>query len=521
MKLNYNKFIIPFFLLLILSLTGCREELIVEEFNVDSEHYYETGRLLGNSKVDFDIKLSQEADLNYHWTANGGNFLSQTDNQATYRVPTAPGDYRITVFIQDDQGNETTYNFSFAVEGDYPEQVLLNEVKNDSVVEGVKLNWSTYLEDDFFTYQILRSNNFYIDNNAEVIAEIDDQVETYYLDQDVAPNQIYTYQVMVINEQGYLSVSNEELIEILDKGIREVALGKRVSDLVFDELRSQLYLLDQQENQLLIFDTQEDEITEEIEVGPNPKHLKLSKDNTYLFLVTEGNNSLVQVDLEQLKVSNYNFKQEIKDITLGTDYLYLKVDDEANLLQFNIREARVEDSYQLKNGRAVVTGEKIELVGEEQLLIDAYFTETFIYDLSEISNPIRKLRTGIIDDLEIHNDAEEKDIYIASSQFDYVQSFVLNQAGEVELVRKFKTAGYPRGIAVAQEAGWLFIAYNDTEVSLFSLDTHSLLDKIDLRDYAYDLVFDSNQNKLYILTSSINQREYRLVIVDLMEAVDF
>ncbi|WP_408956026.1 hypothetical protein [Natroniella sp. ANB-PHB2] len=521
MKINYNKFYIPFFLILILSLTGCRDELIVEDFNIDSEHYYETGKLLGNSKVDFEIKLSQEADLNYHWTANGGNFLSQTDNEATYRVPTAPGDYRIMVFIKDDQGNETTYNFSFTVEGDYPEQVLLNEVKNDSVVEGVKLNWSIYSDDDFSTYQILRSNNFYIDNNAEVVAEIDDQRKNYYLDQDVKPNQIYTYQVVVINEQGYLSASNEELIEVLDKGIREIALDKSVSDFLFDEVRSQLYLLNPQGNQLLIFDTQEDEIIKEIDVGPKPKDLKLSKDNRYLFLVTEGNNSLVQIDLEKLKVSNYNFKQEIKSITLGVDYLYLKVDNESNLLQFSIAEGRVEGSYQLKEGSSVVAGEKIKWLGEEQLLIDVYFAETFVYDLIDFANPIIRLRTGVIDDLEIHNDGEKKNLYVVSSQFDYVQNFVFDQTGKVDLTRKFKTAGYPRAISVNQDKGWLFVAYNDTEVSLFSLDDHILVDKIDLRDYASDLIFDAKQNKLYILASSINQQEYSLIIVDLMEVVDF
>ncbi|MCK8817668.1 PKD domain-containing protein [Natroniella sulfidigena] len=521
MQINYNKFCILFFLILILSLTGCREELIVEDFKIDSEYYQETGRFLGNTEVDFEIKLSDDDDdLNYHWTANGGRFLSQVDNKATYRVPTAPGDYRITVFIQDDQGAETMYDFTFTVEGDYPEQVSLTEIRNDSVTEGVEIEWSAYPDDDFSTYQILRSDNFYIDNNAEVVAEIDEQTKTYYLDQDVDPNQNYTYQVLVFNERGYLSVSNEEIIRVLDRGIRKVRLDKGVSDLIFDEVRSQLYLLDQQANQVVIFDTQKDEITGRVDVGPAPNNLKLSKDNKYLFLVTRGDNSLVQIDLEELTVSNYNFKQEIKDITIGVDELYLKVDDKSNLVQFNIEEEKVKDNYQLKKGKSVVSGEKIELVGEEELLFDAYFDKTLLYNLTDLSNPLMKLGTGVIDDLEIHNTDEENYLYIASSQFKYVQSFTLNQSGKLDAMKKFKTAGYPRGITVAQEEGWLFAAYNDTEVSVFSLEEHSLLDKIDLRNYAFDLVFDSEQSKLYILTSSINKHEYNLVIVDLKERFD-
>jgi len=75
------------------------------------------------------------------------------------------------------------------------------------------------------------------------------------------------------------------------------------SDVVLDESRHRLYLVNNTNNQVNVLDYTSNQIVATIPVGSNPLAAAMSMDNNYLYVTSAGTSTLNQIDLNALKVN--------------------------------------------------------------------------------------------------------------------------------------------------------------------------------------------------------------------------
>jgi len=80
--------------------------------------------------------------------------------------------------------------------------------------------------------------------------------------------------------------------------------GGTPSDIVLDELRHQLYLVNNTTSQVLVFDYNTSTVTATIAVGKTPLAAAISMDNSWLYVTCSGNTSLNVIDLSSNRVVN-------------------------------------------------------------------------------------------------------------------------------------------------------------------------------------------------------------------------
>lgn len=496
---------------------GCDKSVVVKDLQVKSDFYQEHGHFLGNNEVKFKVDLAnfRKDNLAFYWQANGGRFLSQGDSEVTYLTPKLPGNYNLQLQIKEGKKTLTTFNFSFTVEGDYPETVILKEVKNTSFSSGVELNWSQYAADDFYGYKILRSNNFYIDDQAEVIASIDDKSKTSYSDHDISPGQVYTYQVMVTNDRGYVSASNEEQIEVLPREMKKIEVKDRLSKIKINSEISRGYVGNLEQRKLMILDTKKDKIIKNLELAVAPEILKFSQGQDYLFVAEAETSILLKIDLNTLEIKKYNLESPIIDLTVGSNYLYALTSGSQNLLKFNIRQETVE-KLSLKAGQESISGSKLQLIDGQHLLVDEVFGPALIYRLDSLATPVGDFDLGTIEDIAVHQIKNEQYLYVGSSKNQGIQSLKKQDSGELKKVGEFDTSFPVVEFAIDEEKELLIAGYEAKEISIFSLTNYSLLHKIKLKNYVFHLALAPQQNKLYLLTANIDRTNCQLIVIDLI-----
>ncbi|WP_018247398.1 PKD domain-containing protein [Orenia marismortui] len=503
-------------LLVLIFILGCRDPLVVGDFIVDSEFYHQRGYLIGNSRVKFKIKLAQNFSQNirYQWTTNGGQFLSQDGNEAVYYSPQTPGDYNINVVISDKLGNQSTYNFPFSVKGAYPERVVLKEITTKSVESGIKIEWSKYLENDFYAYKIFRSKNTYIDDKPQVIAEIDSQGQHSYIDYEVDPSQVYTYQIMVINRYGYFSLSNEKVLKTWQAGVKEIETRNLLSDILTDPIRPKVYVSDMSNNKLLVLDSNKEKIIKEIKLSISPKKMFLSKDNNFLFLISSKSKNLLQVNLNNYTKKSHFFNNQIKDITISDNYIYLNTEGAYNLIKFNILTGKVEGKFKLRRREELVNGEDIKAIGDEYLVVDEIFGDVLLYELNDFDQPIKNLAIDSIQSIVGLKVNDNYYLYNINEYLDYVKEFVLKANLDLKLKNTFVTQAYPKDFYIDEIEKLLFIISDNKTISIFSTEDYNLKNNIKFKNYLHHIAVDNKKKKIYLITSSIKSTENNIVVVN-------
>lgn len=503
---------------LLFLISGCRDELAIRDFQVESETYQQEGHFIGNDKVEFNVELAVDSDdYTFHWTANGGRFLSQGESSVEYVTPRMPGDYNIRLVVKDNDGNEITYNFPFSVVGNYPDSVDLFKTENITYEQGVDLEWTAADEDEFYSYQILRSNNLYIDDDAEVIKEIYDWDETSYTDFDIEANEKYSYQIMVINDDGYVSVSNEEMVEILAPGIQNLEINYNLSDLIVDNQRNQAYILKNQYNKLLVLDLDSSEIINEIELKSGVRDVLLSDNHKYLFMINDGDDTISRLELDSLSYQDFEFSSEIVDLTLDNNYLYLLTEAKENKIKkLAIESMELKKEYNLSSSK-ISSFRKIEAFGGRYLLADEKFGDTLIYDLKDQTKQIDTLFTGPINDVKTFANDDGYEIFLTSRNFDYIQIFQFDETDKLKKKGRADTGGYPDNFVINKAEDLILATHDEKKVSIFSNDDYRLLDTINLQSYAYDIDLLFDKQKVYTLTSNISGTKANITIIDLEE----
>src|SRR5689334_4453607 len=71
-----------------------------------------------------------------------------------------------------------------------------------------------------------------------------------------------------------------------------VPLGGTPSDLVLDELRGRLYLVNNNKNSVDVYDYNQKQIINNIKVGVTPLAAAMSMDNAWLYVTNSGSSSL-------------------------------------------------------------------------------------------------------------------------------------------------------------------------------------------------------------------------------------
>ena len=81
-----------------------------------------------------------------------------------------------------------------------------------------------------------------------------------------------------------------------------IALGGTPSDLVLDELRHRIYIVNDKANRIDIFDIDSRQVTGNIQVGNTPLAAAMSMDNAWLYVTNNGSSSLSVIDLARTSV---------------------------------------------------------------------------------------------------------------------------------------------------------------------------------------------------------------------------
>jgi hypothetical protein len=363
-------------------------------------------------------------------------------------------------------------------------------------------------------YKILRSNNLYIDNKLEVIAEIENPRSTSYVDYEVASDQHYTYQIMVINRLGYFSLSNERIIKTWSTGTKEISIEENLVDIIKDPIRSRFYISNKSQEQLLVLDSQREEIIKRVQLDIIPNKLLLSRDNNSIFSFSPESKELVEIDLLTWQIHKYNFHEKIMDIAINEDYLYLSLKGEYNLLKFNIKEKKIESKIKLSRKGRLLSGERIAFIRDKYLLIDDSFGDVLIYSLDNLSQPISNLGILSIKKFILAKLSEEELLYIIGEYPDYVKVIGIDEDFNQNFKEVLSTASYPRDFVLDNQNGLLFIVCDDKSICTFSTKDNTLVDKISLKNYIYRIDLDIENKQIYLLTSSSELTKNNIVVID-------
>ena len=515
---KYKKLVKPGLLLLILLLlSGCNNSLVIRDFKINSPQYKQKGHFLPKRRVGVSVEVDSIKDetLDYTWTANGGQILAQNGAEITYLTPNVPGKYKMFLTVKNKSGDQIQHEFSFAVKGNYPAKVSLDDLKTTSVKSGIKLAWSQYSKDDFYTYKILRSNNNFIDSEAKVIATINDKEQSSYVDTKIEAKEVYSYQIMVINKAGYLSISNEKMIETLPQEITKISLQGELSDLVVGGAESELYLNNKAENKLLILDSATQELKKEIKWEFGVNKLFLNKANNYLFALGTNKKTLLRLDLNNYTQQEYSFAAEIKDISLVKDEIYLALGGEHNLVKFDITDGLIKERLKVTHNGILVNPSQIDILADQYLFLDKVFGESLVYHLTNLTDPISQFDIGIVKNSTFCKIGDEDCLYVANTHHP-LQVYAGVKSGQVKLKKKFDEISTPKDFAIDEERKRIFAAV-DKKIYIYSLEHNQLLNKIQLDSYVKRLAWGQNEDKLYLLTSQINQQNYNLMIANLKQ----
>ncbi|MGM0501373.1 MAG: hypothetical protein ACQERJ_02485 [Bacillota bacterium] len=502
-----------FLFLTIIVLSACNNSLLIKKFNIDSKTYQQQEYFLPKRTVNFSVEIENNTDeeLDYKWTATGGEFLKKNQNQVKYKTPNLPGEYDLFLTVTNNSGEQINHQFSFQVKGDYPSEVSLTDISTSSLESGVELNWSQYQEDDFHTYKILRSSNHFIDSKAQVVGTITDKNQTSYVDHDIKPQQEYSYQIMVINREGYLSVSNEKMINTLGPKIKKTEIQGQFSDIVRDGSRSKLYLNDVEQQRLLVIDSNSQQVEQKIDLDNKIEKMFLGEQQEYLWLLGAQGKKLIKIDLEDFSEQQFDFNQEIKDISLTANQVYAAVAGEYNLIEFDIGAEEITNKYKITDDDSLVDPSQIGVLEGQYLFIDKVFGESLIYQLSDLTEPITKFDIGIVKNSIFYKTKDETLLYVANTH-NPLQVYGGVKSGKIYLKNKFDKLGTPNDMVIDHAGEQIFIAVDKT-IYIYSIPDNELLDKIKLQRHVNQLVWD--QKQLYLLTSQINGENHNLMKVEL------
>ena len=513
MKQKYKSIKVVLILLVLLTLSGCNDSIIINDFNVDSKLYNEQQYFMPKQVVKFsvDIQNNNSGELNYKWTANGGQFLEQGKAEVNYKTPNIPGDYNLFLTVSNNSGEQINHQFSFTVKGNYPDKVSLLNVSTTSVNSGIKIDWTEYPKDDFYTYKILRSNNHFIGADAEVVASINNQKRSSYIDYDIKAKEVYSYQVMVINNDGYLSVSNEKMIKTLPEQIKKIDLPEELSDLVVSSTKSKLYINSSDQKNLLVVDLDSYQIETKLDLDIKVEKMLVDQKNDFLFMLG-ANNTLLRVNLSDYSQTKFDFKTKLKDISLTEDYLYLATTGEYNLIKFNIKENKIVDKFAVAADNNLINPSQIDNLAGQYLFIDKVFGGSLIYQLENLTKPIANFDIGIVKKSIFSKLGKQNYLYVANTHHP-LQVYSEVDPGEFSLKNKFEEISTPVDFAIDHQQKRIFAAVDKT-IYIYSLEGDELLDKIKLPSYINRLAWNQKQKELYLLTSKINGENYNLMIAN-------
>ncbi len=483
-------------------LVGCQENIVVKKMVVKSEFYNRNGYFIGNNKVELKINLPEDLkNLSYSWSADGGEFISQDNNQVLYLTPRIPGDYNIKVIIKDNKGHQVIQQFAFSVKGDYPKPVNLNKLTSNSVEGGVKINWSPYLGEDFYAYKIFRSNNNYIDDNFEVVTTIYNKQKSDYIDYNISDDQVYTYQVVVINDIGYFSLSNEQVIRTWQQGIQEINIGGNLTDIEIDIRNFKAYISNISQKKLIVFDTINQVLVDEIKLDYNAKKLVLNEEENLLFYFTPGNNYLGIIDLNTSRKRVFNFSNSIRDVLSNNGKVYLAVGAEDNLLEFNLEEEII-NKFTLKAAEKLIDISSLELLDNNYFLIEDQYGNLFIYNPNNLDNFHNTLDLdgfAVKKATSITINGQHR-LYLMYNYPNPLKSIILDQNLKIEIVQNISNDIFLKDFVIDQERGLVILASASREIIILDLENFKIKNRIKLKEDFEKIALDTANQNIYLLT---------------------
>ncbi|KYG26564.1 YncE family protein [Alkalihalobacillus trypoxylicola] len=163
-----------------------------------------------------------------------------------------------------------------------------------------------------------------------------------------------------------------------------LTINKGLTDLVYNEIKNQLYVTDIQNNVIHIINALNYSVEETIEVGQSPTELSLDQDNQLLYVLNLNSHSLVIIDLE-----NMSIKHEF-DVIDRPSGLFIK-----NNLVWVGGHGPYGDLNRHIYGYDIATGELIEKIEVGLMPIAMYGDEQedFIYILCHGDHILTKIDT--------------------------------------------------------------------------------------------------------------------------------
>ncbi len=240
---------------------------------------------LALDQMAIEWRSSLEGVLSTASANASGDISFETNNLSS-------GIHLITLRVSDQNGYVLFEQIEIEVK-ELPDAIVLEPIQNTP--DGLILNWSISEEEDFSHYKIMRSGNY--SSTIELLDTIKNQSQNTYQDLSLSFNTSYNYHLVVVNNNGAASPpSNTETAlfegEYIDIGQVEI------DQLMIDDTRPYIYVLDELNQSLLFINTNTKTVEKSISIDQEPPYtVDLNRDFTHLYISNGQVHEILVVDL--------------------------------------------------------------------------------------------------------------------------------------------------------------------------------------------------------------------------------
>jgi len=213
------------------------------------------------------------------------------------------GKHIITLKVRDSDNYESVDQITINIEV-LPDAVTLSPLEVTKT--GLNLNWTVTTENDFESYQILRSEE--PTGPYGIIKVISDPAVVNFKDENVSYGVRYYYKIAVVLNSGNKSYSNLESKLFLGENID---LGVNIVRMIIDPERPYIYALDRINNSMLFINKNSKTVEKTILVGAKPCDIDINMDNSKAYIANIGSSLIAVIDLET--------QEKVKDLFVETE----------------------------------------------------------------------------------------------------------------------------------------------------------------------------------------------------------
>lgn len=253
-------------------------------------------------RIGFQARINDNSRLTLNevvWESNLSGILrrSSPDEQGIneFVVDTLPpGDHFITATVTDPGGlNDTDSMLVTIIES--PRAVTLLSVEETNPGPGPKLTWSAYQQEGFRTYEVIR--NIEGDGQEQrTIATLQNIQDTTFSDPTLNYGQSATYTVFNSTDYGNSPHSNELRHQAANQliDLTGITFSTHLND-----VRRELYVLDNERNKVMIVDLETMVLVSEITTIATPNDLVTNPPGDSLFVIGGGSSFVDVIDLDR------------------------------------------------------------------------------------------------------------------------------------------------------------------------------------------------------------------------------